>query len=325
MEFLESRRAPRPVELARILTAHKHIDPVFLNSPLFQHPALDTVLGCELVSKVETLNPIRSFKGRGAELYAATELRAGETLVCASAGNFGQGLARAATRRGSTCIVFAAETANTVKVEAMQRLGAEVHLVGADFDQAKQAARELAHQRGFRFVEDGAEPTIAEGAGTIGVELTASAGDLDTVTVPLGDGALLSGIGVAIRHLAPRVEIIGVVAEKAPSLQLSLAAGHIIETPDADTIADGIAARVPVPEALTLLEGQYDSIVAVTEDQIVSGMQLVHQHLALVVEPSGAVGLAAVMANPHRFRGKRIATILTGSNISTEMRKRLIG
>jgi threonine dehydratase len=153
--------SPRRVDVARILTAHTHIDPVFLNSPLFQHPALDAVLGCEVVNKVETLNPIRSFKGRGAELYVATELRAGDTLVSASAGNFGQGLAYSAGRRGCKCVVFAAESANTVKVEAMRRLGAEVHLVGADFDQAKEAAREFAHQRGFRFVEDGAEPIIA--------------------------------------------------------------------------------------------------------------------------------------------------------------------
>jgi threonine dehydratase len=318
-------KPPRRVDVARILTAHKHIDPVFLNSPLFQHPALDGVLGCELVNKVETLNPIRSFKGRGAELYVATELRAGETLVSASAGNFGQGLALSASRRGCQCIVFAAEGANTVKVEAMRRLGADVRLVGADFDQAKEAARKFARQRGFRFVEDGAEPAIAEGAGTIGVELAASPSELDAVTVPLGDGALLAGIGAAMRHLAPQVEIIGVVAEKAPALQLSLAAGRVIETPDSDTIADGIAARVPVPEALALLDGLYDSIVAVTEEQIVNGMQLAHQHLGLVVEPAGAVGLAAVAADPLRFRGKRIATILTGSNISDEMRRRLIG
>ena len=316
---------PRHVDVARILTAHIHIDPVFLNSPLLQHPALDAALGCEVVSKVETLNPIRSFKGRVAELYVATELRPGDTVVCASAGNFGQGLAHAAGRLGCRCVVFAAESANTMKVEAMRRLGADVHLLGADFDQAKLAAREFAHQRGFRFVEDGAEPTIAEGAGTIGVELVASAAKLDAVTVPLGDGALLSGIGAAIRHLAPRIEIIGVVAQKAPALQLSLAAGHIVETPDADTIADGIAARVPVPEALELLNGLYDSIVAVTEDQILHGMQLAHQHLGLVLEPAGAVGLAAIAADLHRFRRKRIATILTGSNISESMRQRLIG
>jgi len=314
----------RSLDMARLLTARRHIDPVFLDSPLVDHPALDLELGCTLVSKVETLNPIRSFKGRGTELFAATELRQGEALVCASAGNFGQGLARAATRRGHPCVVFAAETANRMKIEAMRRLGAEVRLVGDDFDAAKQAAREYARESGMRFVEDGAEPTIAEGAGTIGVELTAAAPDLDAVTVPLGDGALLSGIGAAIRHTAPSIEIIGVVAEKAPALQLSLAAGRVIETASADTIADGIAARAPVPAALAMLDGRYDAIVAVSEADIVRGMQLAHAHLGLVLEPAGAVGIAAILADPQRYRGKRIATILTGSNISVELRKRLI-
>jgi threonine dehydratase len=312
------------LDIARMLTARRHIDPVFLDSPLVDHPALDAELGCTLVSKVETLNPIRSFKGRGAELFAACELQPGAALVCASAGNFGQGLARAAARRGHPCIVFAAETANPVKVEAMRRLGADVRLAGADFDAAKSAARDHAREAGMRFVEDGAEPTIAEGAGTIGVELTAAAPGLEVVTVPLGDGALLAGVGAAIRHNAPQVEIIGVVAEQAPALQLSLAEGRVVETERADTIADGIAARLPVAEALAMLAGRYDAIVAVAEDDIVRAMQLVHDRLGLVLEPAGAVGIAAIMANRQRFRGKRVATILTGSNISRELRKRLL-
>jgi threonine dehydratase len=316
---------PRPIDIARILTAHRHIDPVFLNSPLFDHPALDAALGCAVVNKVETLNPIRSFKGRGAELFVATELRAGDTPVCASAGNFGQGLARAAKRRGHDCIVFAAETANVVKVDAMRRFGADVRLVGADFDVAKQAARVFAQERGLRFVEDGAEPTLAEGAGTIGLELVAAAPHLDTVIVPLGDGALLAGVGAAIRHTVPRVDIIGVVPAQAPAVQLSLAQARIVATERADTIADGLAARAPVPEALPMLEGRYDSIVAVSEEQIVGAMQLALEHLGLVLEPAGAVGLAAVMADPGRFRDRRIATILTGSNISLELRRRLLG
>ena len=315
----------RPIDIARILTARAHIDPVFLDSPLVGHPALDAALGCALVSKVETLNPIRSFKGRGAELFAATELRAGDTPVCASAGNFGQGLARAARRQGFACIVFAAETANVVKVDAMRRFGADVRLVGADFDVAKEAARAFAREHGLRFVEDGAEAALAEGAGTIGLELTAAVPDLDAVIVPLGDGALLAGVGAALRHTAARVEIIGVVPEQAPAVQRSLAQGRIVTTETADTIADGLAARAPVPEALPMLKGRYDSIVAVSEDQIVRAMRLAHEHLGLVLEPAGAVGLAAVMADPERFRGRRIATILTGGNISLEMRRRLVG
>ncbi len=317
--------SPSPLlDIPRMLTARQHIDPVFLDTPLVDHPALDAELGCALLSKVETLNPIRSFKGRGADLFAATTLRQGETLVCASAGNFGQGLARAATRRGHACIVFAAETANPVKVEAMRRLGAEVRLVGADFDEAKAAARAFAVESGMRFVEDGAEPTIAEGAGTIGLELAAAATTIDTVTVPLGDGALLSGVGAAIRHTAPQIEVIGVVAANAPAVQRSLAEGRVVETEQANTIADGIAARAPVPAALAMLEGRYDAIVAVSEDDIIRAMQLAHEHLGLVLEPAGAVGLAAILAEPQRYHRKRIATILTGSNISIEMRKRLL-
>jgi threonine dehydratase len=108
-------------------------------------------------------------------------------------------------------------------------------------------------------------------------------------------------------------------------MQLSLAQGRIVTTEHADTIADGISARAPVPEALPMLEGRYDSIVAVSEEQIVGAMQLAHEHLGLVLEPAGAVGLAAVMADSERFRGRRIATILSGGNISFEMRSRLIG
>jgi threonine dehydratase len=144
------------------------------------------------------------------------------------------------------------------------------------------------------------------------------------VTVPLGDGALLSGVGAAIRHTAPHIEIVGVVAAQAPTMQLSLAAGLIVATAEAETIADGIAARSPVPESLEMLAGRYDSIAAVTDAQIVRAMQLAHEHLGLVLEPSGAVGLAAIVADPQRFRGTRVATILTGSNISTELRQRLI-
>jgi threonine dehydratase len=314
---------PATLDIARMLTARQHIDPVFLDTPLVGHPALDAALGCSLVSKVETLNPIRSFKGRGTELFANAELRTGEGLVCASAGNFGQGLARAVTKRGHTCVVFAAEAANPLKVAAMQRLGAEVRLTGADFDEAKDAARVFARESGLRFVEDGAEPTIAEGAGTIGLELTAAAPQVDTVIVPLGNGALLAGVGAAIRHTAPQIEIIAVVAERAPAMQLSLGEGRVVETERTDTIADGIEVRVPVPEALTMLEGRYDAVVAVSERDIVAAMQMAHEHLGLVLEPAGAVGLAAILADPSRYRARRIATILTGSNISTEMRDQL--
>lgn len=309
--------------IANILTASRQIDPVFLNSPTLTHHTLDDALGCHVIAKVETANPIGSFKGRGTELFCATALNAAETIVCASAGNFGQGLARAATRRGSPCHVFAAMTANPIKIDAMRRFGAIVHLVGKDFDEAKSAARIYASEHAIRFVEDGVEPAIAEGAGTIALEL-AAARRFETVLVPLGNGALLAGVGTALRHMTPHVEIIAVVAAAAPAMKLSLDTGQAVETESADTIADGIAVRVPIASALTHLRSCCDAVIAVSEDHIFKAMQLVYRHLDLVLEPAGAVGIAALLAEPDRFAGRRVATILCGGNISTELRQRLL-
>ncbi|WP_266172040.1 threonine ammonia-lyase [Dyella subtropica] len=310
------------LDIANIQAATRLIDPVFLKSPLASAAALDAELGCMLLAKNETANPIGSFKGRGAELFAATALRPGETIVCASAGNFGQGLAHAAARRGHACTVFAATTANPVKIDAMRRLGAEVRLEGIDFDAAKQAARRYAAEHDLRFVEDGAEPAIAEGAGTMALELLGVA-DFDAVVVPLGNGALLEGIGAVFRQRAPATEIIAVVAENAPAMKLSLEAGEAIETSTASTIADGIAVRVPISSRLAELRRCCDSVVSVSEAQIFDAMRLIHRHLHLVVEPAGAVGVAAILAHPHRFAGRRIATVLCGGNISQELREQL--
>ena len=310
------------LDLDRMLMAHERIDPAFLRTPLVRAAGLDAALGCALLVKDETRNPIGSFKGRGAELFAATALRPGDTVVAASAGNFGQGLARAAARRGHACIVFAATTANPLKIEAMRGFGAEVRLEGEDFDAAKDAARAFAAAHGHRFVEDGGDPTIAEGAGTIGLELAAEASRLDSVLVPLGNGALLAGIGAALRHVTPSVEIIGVVAEQAPAMRDSLLSGRLVTTPRAATIADGIGVRVPVPAALEMLRGRYDDVVTVSEEALLDAMRLLHRHMGRISEPAGVAGVAAILSDPARFRGRRVATILCGANVAPDVRAR---
>ena len=313
-----------PLDLAAIRAAPPLIDPVFLNTPLRTDADLDAALGCCLLAKDETGNPIGSFKGRGTEVFAATALRPGEAIVCASAGNFGQGLARAATRRGHACTVFAAENANPAKLAAMRALGAEVRLAGADFDAAKYAARRHAEERGLRFVEDGAEPAIAQGAGTIALELLAQARP-DVVLLPLGNGALLEGVGSAIRAHSPSTEIVAIVAAGAPAMKLSLEAGHAIETARADTIADGIAVRVPIASRLPPLRHCCDRVVAVDEAQLVKAMRLIHRHLGIVIEPAGAAGVAAILAEAHRYAGRVAATVLCGRNIHPSLREQLFG
>lgn len=301
----------------RIAEAHRVIDPVFRDSPQVEFPALSERLGAAALLKVETLNPIRSFKGRGCS-YLVHGLSGRTPLVCASAGNFGQGLAYAARARGIALTVFAAEGANPLKVERMRGFGAAVVLSGKDFDEAKAAARAHAVERGWTFVEDGDVPAIAEGAGTIALELLRAPGRLDAVVVPLGNGSLLNGIGTCTKAHAPETRVIGVVARGAPAMARSWRSGTVVATPSAETIADGIAVRVPVPAALADMRAAVDDVLEVSDAAMLTAMRLLLMETGLLTEPAGAAGLAAIVEHAPLFAGRRIATILCGSNVSRE-------
>ncbi len=309
--------------IERIERAASVIDPVFLDSPQFHAEPLDRPTGARVVVKVETINPIRSFKGRGTEYFAASLAdRPREPLVCASAGNFGQGLAYSARKRSLPLTVYAAENANPLKVQRMRELGATVRLEGYDFDAAKAAAREYATRAGARFVEDGRDVEIAEGAGTIAVELLRGGAAFDALLVPLGDGALVTGVGAWTKHRAPAVRIIAVAARGAPALERSWRTGAVVTTDHATTIADGIAAREPVPEVLGDLRATVDDVLLVDDDTLVRAMRLVFESLGLIVEPAGIAGLAALLEYPERFRGAYVATPLCGGNVTAEQGSR---
>jgi threonine dehydratase len=206
------------LSLERIEAAVGTIDAVFLNSPQFVAEGLSEELGREVLVKVETLNPIGSFKGRGTSLLAR-KLDPEQMWVCATAGNFGQGLAYAARARGAQVQVFAAEGAPLAKIERMRALGARVEVS----DSSESAARDYAAAAPGRFlVVDGLDPAIAEGAATIGIELDA-AGALDTVVVQIGDGALISGIARWLKSQQPGIRVIGVCASGAPAMAESIA------------------------------------------------------------------------------------------------------
>lgn len=306
------------ISLQRIARAAREIDPVFRQSPQFRPESLGEALGVALTVKVETVNPIRSFKGRGADFFIRELGDASIPLVCASAGNFGQGLAYAARRVGQRLDVFASEVANPLKVERMRSFGATVRQVGRDFDAAKAAAKAYAAAQGAMYVEDGREVSISEGAGSIAVELTASPEPFDAVVVPLGNGALLGGVATWLRAHAPSARIVGVCASGAPSMEQSWRQHAVIETATADTIADGIAVRVPIAEAVDDLQGTVDDIVLVDDTITLEAMRLLFTHLGIVVEPAGAVGVAAIMADRARYAGQRVATILCGGNLTPE-------
>ena len=299
--------------------AARVIDPVFLNTPQFELNALSEALGVRMVVKVETLNPIRSFKGRGADLLVARLSEADNpTVVCASAGNFGQGVAYACRKRGLTPTVFAAEKANPLKLERMRALGADVKLAGRDFDAAKEAAKRYAAANGLVFVEDARDPETAVGAGTIGLELSRYPEALDALLVPLGNGALINGVGAYFKAVSPDTKVVGVVAAGAPAMDRSWRSGELRTTKEADTVADGIGVRVPVPEALRAMRHTVDDVLRVEDATILDAVKLAHRTLGVVLEPAGAAGLAAAKVYKDRFAGQVVATPLCGSNLTLE-------
>ncbi len=263
------------------------------------------------------MNPIRSFKARGTEFLMAS-LDGPSPLVCATAGNFGQGMAWSARKRGLALTVFTAVNANPLKVERMRALGADVRLVGEDVDAAHAAARDFALETGALLVEDGRDREIAEGAGTIGMELLRWPEPFDSIVVPLGDGALLAGVARWVKAHRPSTRMIGVCASGAPAMEMSLRTGRRCELPRTDTIADGIAVRTPFLEAIGDLTGVVDDVLLVDDEAIVGAIRRAHRDLGLVLEPAGAAGLAAVLAHADRFRGQLVATVLTGGNATSE-------
>ena len=225
-------------------------------------------------------------------------------------------MAYAGRRRGITVDVFVPENVNPVKLARMREFGARVTLTGTDSAASEAAARDyIAGREGCVYVEDGKETAIAEGAGTIGVELI-QAGPLDAIVVPVGDGALITGIARLIKDRSPRTRIIGVCASGAPSMALSWRARKPVSTERSDTIAEGIEVRVPVPESVDRLVALVDDMVLVHDSDLLEAMRLSVQTLGLLLEPSGAAGLAAIRV--HELAGDRLATVLTGSNLRLE-------
>lgn len=306
------------LSLDNIARAATVVDPVFLNSPQFACEPLSTALDTSLTLKVETLNPLRSFKGRGADFFMHQNAGrlAGRTLVCATAGNWGQAMAYVCRARQWPLVVYSATTANAYKVERMRALGAEVRLYSDDFDRAKEQAKLFCADSGAYFVEDGFESSIAEGEGTIAREMLARR-DFDTVLVPLGNGALLTGMGRWFKAHAPDVRVVGVCAAGADAMAASWHQCRTVNRGVANTMADGIAVRAPVPEALADMKGTVDDVLLVSEEAIARAMRLVFTHAALVVEPAGVVGVASILEHPS-LRAQRLATVLCGSNLTGE-------
>jgi threonine dehydratase len=306
------------LDIKRIEAAVGKIDPVFLNSPQYVCESLSRELGCRIVLKVETINPIRCFKGRGVET-ALSGLVSGngpQKVVCASAGNLGQALAYSGRLRDWPVTVTASSKANLSKIERMKALGANVILVDGAIEEALAAAAEFSTRTGAFLIEDSKNIGTCEGAGTIGLELAAFSPPLDAVLISLGAGAMATGVGHAMRCRLPGIEVLTVQPEQAPGMTLSFRAGHAVDAGPPDTIADGVAGRYVIPDVLDDLREVATDAFLVGEDSIREGIRLLYRCSGLIVEPAAALGIATILENRDRFRGMTVATILCGGNVS---------
>lgn len=323
-----ARRPARPhpgLDPGAVRAARDQVPPVFRGTPQFAHDGLSALAGRPVVVKVETVNPVGSFKGRGTwlavhGLAARVAATADRPVVVASSGNFGQGVAYAARAAGVAAVVFCDAHANPRKVERIRAFGARVVQEGRDFDEARAASEAYAAARGLTLLVDGDDVAVATGAATLALEVTDAVehGELPAIAnayVPLGNGALLVGIGAWLRHAAPGCRVVGVQAAGAPSMERSWRAGRPIETPEAATYAEGIATRVPVPAALELLDGRVDEIVLVGEQALREAQAVLTTALGITAEGSAAASWAGLLADPAPRDGAALV-IVTGSNVA---------
>jgi threonine dehydratase len=291
------------------------IKPEFLNTPLHRNISLAATPSLSITLKDETASPICCFKGRGTDYFAHTYAATSPVVVCASAGNFGQGLAMAMHRRGGKAIVFAAKNASPLKITRMKELGGEVILSGHDFDEANDAARMYANEKGLPFVEDAAFAEIAEGAGTLAKEMTESEAEFDAIYIPVGGGALINGVGTWLKQARPDVKVIGVCAEGAPSLAISWKERKVVETATVNTFADGIAIRTPALPTIQHMMKVVDDFVLVSDAEILNAMRVTHCTTGIRPEPSGAAGVAAIIKDAEIRGIKHPASLICGANV----------
>lgn len=296
-------------------TVRKHLPP----TPQYAWPLLGGATGAETWVKHENHTRTAAFKIRGGLVLQETLDRAGDRspIVTATRGNHGQSLALSSKLHDRPVTVVVPEGNDADQNAAMRAFGAELVVHGADFQAAREHSARLAAERGARLLPP-FHPELVRGVATYARELFDAAGELDAVYVPIGMGSGICGLITVRDLLGLRTEIVGVVADGAPAYALSFAAGHVVETGSATTIADGVATRTPDPAALEVILKGASEVVRVTDDEIAAAMRLLYTTTHNVAEGAGAVGLAGLLARADRHRGGRVAVILTGSNISAD-------
>lgn len=311
------------VGIDEIRAARRGLEGVLRPTPVESSSNLSALCGRPVRCKTEHHQRTGSFKIRGAYHHIASLPDDGRAVVAASAGNHAQGVALAASLLGRRAIVFMPPGTALPKVEATRTYGAEVRLTGIVVEDALAAARDYARAHDAHLVPPFDDRLVIAGQGTLGLELAEEIGDAEVVLVPIGGGGLISGVAAALAVERPDVRVVGVEAAGAASMVASLAAGAPVELTTVRTIADGIALKSPSALTFAHVQALVDDVVTVTDEEIGQALILLLERAKAVVEPSGAVGLAALLAGKVAGSGPA-AVVLSGGNVDSLMLTRLI-
>jgi len=315
-----------PFTIQELEQATKVVYSLMLPTPAYAWPLLASRVGLEVVVKHENHTPTGSFKARGGLVYIDAlkwNKRLPKGLVTATRGNHGQSIAIGAARAGIPSLIVVPEGNSPEKNAAMQAFGGEVIISGKDFDDSRAIANKLQRDRGYHFIPSFHRDLVL-GVATYAYELFQNHLDLDAVYVPIGMGSGIAAL-IGVRDLLGLpTEIIGVVAEEAPSFALSFEAGHIVPTPTARTFADGMACRDPQEEPFSVVRKGASRIVTVSEDEIAEAIRIYFTDTHNVAEGAGAAALAALIKDGAKNR-KRVAVILCGGNIDLSVIREVLG
>lgn len=310
-----------------VLHARRRIAPYIDRTPLRGSFLLSERVGADVLLKLENWQITGSFKPRGA-LSVMTTLGPDERkrgVVTASAGNHALGVGHAARALGMAgATIFVPRTAPRAKVDKLREFAVEVRLVGDTYDDAHHAAEQYQRETGATFIHAYDDPRTVAGQGTVGLEILEESPDLDAILVPVGGGGLISGIAVAVKALAPEVRVIGIQPVASPSLRDSLRDGRCYEEyPAGPTICDGLAGGIG-RICYEVAQKYVDDVVLVEEEETKQAIRMLLETQQLVVEGSGAVGIAALLAHKTLLEGKRVAVVLSGGNIDMTLLKAIL-
>jgi threonine dehydratase len=318
----EDTKAPLanlPVTLRDVETAAATLAGFVKRTNFDYSRTLSDITGARIWLKFENLQFTATFKERGAlnRLAALSADQRKQGVVAASAGNHAQGVAYHAARLSIPATIFVPVGTPTVKIENTRRHGATVIESGATLEEAASLSRAYGEKRGLTYIHPYDDPLIIAGQGTIALEMLAAMADLDALIVPIGGGGLISGMAVAAKAIKPGIEIIGVQATLYPSMYNVIKAQSLPMR--GDTLAEGIAVKAPGAITTKIVRALVDDIVLVTEQDVEHALSLLLTIEKSVTEGAGAVGLAAVLADPGRFKGRTLGLVLSGGNIDTRL------